>query len=166
MPIRCSRCVLGEFNWYVYRSPAVPLRTHWNINGSDLAQRWCAYVHGVCGALAVGISLGAWRLEAGARTRRIGARGCRARLVCPRLRIAITPARTAQTQAVRAGVYRREIRATAARNTAGAIPIATGLSGQAARLCAGARPARPLCCLLGALCATNNVNHSWNPLNR
>lgn len=55
---------------------------HWNINGSDLAQRWCAYVHGVCGALAVGISLGAWRLEAGARTRRIGARGCRARFVC------------------------------------------------------------------------------------
>ena len=67
---------------------------HWNINGSDLAQRWCAYVHGVCGALAVGISLGAWRLEAGARTRRIGARGCRAnsKLVCPRrLRIYAGP---------------------------------------------------------------------------
>ena len=90
----------------------------------------------------------------------------RIRSLCARAGCAFTPARTAQTQAVRAGVYRREIRATAARNTAGAIPIATGLSGQAARLCAGARPARPLCCLLGALCATNNVNHSWNPLNR
>ena len=149
MPIRCSRCVLGEFNWY--RSPAVPLRTHWNINGSDLAQRWCAYVHGVCGALAVGISLGAWWLEAGTRTRRIGACGCRARLVCPRLRIAITPARTAQAQVARAGVYRHESRATAAKPQRRCHPIATGLS--AARLCAGARPARPLCCLLGALCA-------------
>ena len=87
--------------------------------------------------------------------------------VCvPRLRITITPARTAQMQAARASVYRRGIRATAASNIAGAIPIATGLSGQAAPLCAGARAARPLCCLLGALCATNNVNHSWNPLNR
>ena len=77
------------------------------------------------------------------------------RSLCARAGCAFTPARTAQTQAVRAGVYRREIRATAARNTAGAIPIATGLS--AAGVPGGADVCRRACCMPAVLPAGRPV---------